>query len=301
MTRFPRWTVMSFALALTLLGIGSREGSQASPKPTRFDRLEEKLKEDPNNAQTHSRLGVAYYYAARNGKVPLIHKAIDRLERARELEPEDLWIREQLGAAYLLQSVVLLEKGPEKAKEAVDRAQSIFDALASEKPEESSVLAGHGLSLILAAGVLGKRELYPKAMAQLDRAVEVDPFEVDARLARGFTLMATPTQYFRDQTVVEDLSALLDILASGQNEKARGVIQVLLGDAWLRLKDSEKAQVEYDRALQIDSPAKSIAEDRITMLRSDRTDWKKVLSYDAIGSQCTMCHGSANAEWTPMR
>jgi hypothetical protein len=144
---------------------------------------------------------------------------------------------------------------------AMDRAMKLCEETLARDPQHGEALAWHGAGGIARAGQAfraGDRqrgmELWKSGMAEMDRAVELQPDDVGTRIPRGAVLFAASSFVPESQR-----NALLDValgdyehaleLQRGHLDKlsrhARSMLLFGLADGWRRRGDAGRARGYY--------------------------------------------------------
>ncbi len=168
--------------------------------------LETAVKQEPQNAEAHFLLGVAYfktgaYEKAREAfnrtmkldpeRAAAVHHnlgalaiqmedldtAVAEFQAALGIEPDDPDTHYQLGAAYLLQSLPSDENTP-PSQEKLDAARAEFERAWELAPGKAEVLVGLGNVYLLESNL-------PQATSYLEQAVETAPEMPEALFALG--------------------------------------------------------------------------------------------------------------------
>jgi hypothetical protein len=140
------------------------------------------------------------------------------------------------------------------------------DTLA-RKPDHAEALVWHGGGLILGAGKAFRAgdkkrgvELWTRGLAEMDRAVALEPDEVGTRIPRGATLMAIaqfvpePERSRLLATGVDDYERALALQKDDFDQLSiHGRSQLLFGlaDGWHRRGDTSKAKAYYARLSKV--------------------------------------------------
>jgi tetratricopeptide (TPR) repeat protein len=252
--------------------------------------IEAKLATDPKNAKLQQQLGWAYFYEAREGNAASLDKAIQAFERSAELAPNDLSTGRGLGMAYFLKTAFLARgKAPStEMKAAFEQTIAAFDRALARHPNDTLLLASHGSAMAIYAGVTANLEFLKQGVAEMNRAVELQPKAAHGRLFRAFTSINLPPAFRKSELVVEDFSMLIQHSAS-YNEQAEGVLRILLGDFYFTNKDAEKAKAEYTAAAQKGS-AMADGKARLTMLANGGIEAAAIQQYRGNVTNCAICH-----------
>lgn len=263
------------------------EAQEQSSSP---NQIEAKLAADPKNAKLQQQLGWAYFYEAREGNAVSLDKAIQAFERSVELAPNDLSTGRGLGMAYFLKTAFLARGKASNAglKEAFAQTIAAFDRALARYPNDTLLLASHGSAMAIYAAITANFDHLKTGVAEMNRAIELQPKAAHGRLFRAFTSINLPPAFRKSELVVEDFEMLIKHSAS-YNEQAQGVLQVLLGDFYAVNKDLEKAKAEYTAAAQKGS-AMAEAKARLTMLANGGVEATTIQQYRGNVTNCSICH-----------
>lgn len=168
----------------------------------------------------------------------------------------DLLVRDDFFAGLLHQDTA-----------ALDRAMKLCEDTLARDPNHAEAMVWHGGGLIMRAGVAfraGDRqrggELWVKGLAEMDRAIQIQPDKVGTRIPRGATLLAVA------QFVPEPERGRLLEKAVGDYERAlalqkdhfdrlsshaRSQLLYGLADGWHRRGDESKARAYYQQLQRV--------------------------------------------------
>jgi tetratricopeptide (TPR) repeat protein len=278
------FTVIFGATISFWLNADAQEQS-SSPK-----QIEAKLATDPKNAKLHQQLGWAYFYEAREGNAVSLDKAIQAFERSAELAPDDLSTGRGLGLAYFQKTAFMARGKASNAdiKSAFQQTIAAFDRALARHPNDTLLLASHGSAMAIYAGVMANLDHLKTGVAEMNRAVELEPNAAHGRLFRAFTSINLPPSFRKPEVVAEDFNMLIKHSAN-YNEQAQGVLRVLLGDFYYTNKDIEKAKAEYTAAAQTGS-AMTDAKARLTMMENGGIEAATIQQYRGNVTNCSICH-----------
>lgn len=281
---------VAVVLSIALLASPLARSQESISRPANtVAQLETKLEQDPNNARLLRRLGDAYYFAARSGDQAALTKAIRNFERSIDLDPGDAAARRSLGLTLLAKIGYL---PAEEISPVAERARSQFERVLEQAPKDATALSSHGVTLTILAGAKQDQRLFTQGVQEMNQAVELAPDNIVTRLNRGFVLLNFPAAVRDPNAVISDLTMVLDGLPKGFNERAQGVVRLLLGDLYLEMKDPQKAKSEYEQAIHLASPAAEDARLRLAALKQSRS---LDADRDALRSRltdCSLCHAN---------
>ena len=280
-------TVFTIIFAATISCWLRADAQEQSSSPLQ---IEAKIANDPKNATLQQQLAWAYFYEAREGNAASLDKAIQAFERSAELAPGDLSTGRGLGMAYFLKTAFMVRAKASNAdmQTAFEQTIAAFDRALARHPNDTLLLASHGSAMTIYAGVTANLDFLKTGVAEMNRAVELQPKAAHGRLFRAFTSINLPPAFRKSETVVEDFSMLIKHSAS-YNEQAEGVLRVLLGDFYFTNKDAEKAKAEYTAAAQKGS-AINDAKARLTMLANGGVEAAAIQQYRGNVTNCAICH-----------
>lgn len=152
--------------------------------------LEQAASRDPQNAEVHYLLGIAYGAQAEKASVfrqaSLARKTRDEFERAVALDPNHLDARFSL-VQYYVEAPAFLGGGEEKAR---DQA----NAIAARNP-------GYGHRAF--AFIDTHEKQYAAAVAELDEALKIDPNDMDALFELGHVAALSGLELQRGEAALE--------------------------------------------------------------------------------------------------
>lgn len=148
--------------------------------------------------------------------------------------------------------------------EALARGMKTAEATLSQNPNHAEALVWHGAGLYFTAGEHFRKgdgrkgmELYAKAMAEMDQAVELAPDSVGVRIPRGASLLAaTAFQPVNDRVRSEIKRAIDDYQHTYDMQKDHldklgthplGQLLMDLGNAYSRFGNNDKAKLYFDQ------------------------------------------------------
>jgi len=255
--------------------------------------LEAKAAGQPANAELQTQLGRAYFYKARLGDAQAMDKATGTLERLAAASPANTEAGRWLGISYLLKVSLLSRSGagPTEVMGAAERAAAAFDRVLEHSPNDALALGSHGFALTVSAGFKRSPDLFGRGIAEMNRAVSIDPLDIKPRLLRGFALINFPPPLRDLKTAKEDLTAILKGVAAGYNDRAEAVLHVFLGDVYLEAKETGSAKDEYEAAARMQQPAAEVARARLVALEHGGPKPEEIQRYREMANNCTVCHG----------
>jgi tetratricopeptide (TPR) repeat protein len=138
--------------------------------------------------------------------------------------------------------------------EAFKRAMAACEKTLAENPNHPEALIYHGIGLLFQSQ--GDAQVFPKALAEMDRAVELDPNSLSVRIPRGSAVMAVVRQ-MPDSPMTRALleKAQTDFEYAYGTQKAQlaeigthplGELLQNLGDIKSRLNQPDDAQKYYE-------------------------------------------------------
>ncbi len=147
-------------------------------------------------------------------------------------------------------------------REAFGRGMKAAAETIAADPNHAEALVWHGAGLYFQAGQAFQQgdsgkgmELYGKAMAQMDKAVQLAPDKIGVRIPRGSGLLAGTAVQPMDERVrsevkraVEDYQHSFDLQKDHldkMSEHTLGQLLLGLGDAYSRLGDKDNARVYF--------------------------------------------------------
>ena len=153
--------------------------------------------------------------------------------------------------------------------ERLARGMATCERYLSANPDHAEALVWHGGGLIVQAGQAFRRgdlarggELWTRSLAEMGRAVALEPDNVGVRIPRGAVLLQAARSLREDrqrpilELAVGDYEHALARQApyfSSLSEHARGQLLFGLADGWARLARPDKARAYFNR-LVTDAP-----------------------------------------------
>jgi hypothetical protein len=139
-----------------------------------------------------------------------------------------------------------------------DRAMALCESVLASEPDHAEALVWHGSGILFRAGQAFQAgdfqkggELWGRGMAEMSRAVSLQPENVGVRIPRAATLTEASRQMPPAQAgpvlklAVDDYEKVLALQApyfDKLSDHARGELLFGLADGWARLGDQEKAR-----------------------------------------------------------
>jgi hypothetical protein len=141
---------------------------------------------------------------------------------------------------------------------ALDRAMAITSKVLSQNPGHAEALVWHGAGLFFQAGQAFQSgnqqagmQLWQKSMAEMDRAVELEPNNIGVRIPRGGPLLAGTRQMPADmarplvERAVSDYRTVYDMQKSQLSTMPthpKGELLIGLADGYDRLGEKEQSR-----------------------------------------------------------
>jgi tetratricopeptide (TPR) repeat protein len=153
-------------------------------------------------------------------------------------------------------------------KEALARGMVTTEKILAENPNHAEALVWHGAGIFFESGQqfrLGNpekgMELYQKALAEMDRAVQLEPDNIGVRIPRGAALLGAARSMGKDNPIVPSLfeRALSDHMRAYELQKdtmdrmgehPKGELLFALGDVNSRLGKPEEAEKFFQLILE---------------------------------------------------
>lgn len=162
---------------------------------------------------------------------------------------------------------VLLQSGRQQFQEArkagtdeaYQKAEATFTQALQLEPKSIEALTYRGLVKFERSGLLAKQghfdasgALTNEAVADLDRAVSLDPNDYQARLMRGLSYAQFPSFLNKGTTAIEDLEVVTKHSQfASQSAAARARVQLTLGRAYAAAGQTEKAGESFGAAIAV--------------------------------------------------
>lgn len=181
-------------------------------------------------------------------------------ERARELHPEDPWLRHYHGYTLYRIGLAAMEEGPQAADAPLERAQRVLQASARQDsiPESFALLAST-LGMRIAADPEARAQSMGRRSQQALRAAEaVGPENPRVWLVKGVNAFHTPEQYGGGaETAREHLEKALALLREEAPDApepswGRAEAHAYLGQVHARQGRTEEARAQYEKALEVE-------------------------------------------------
>lgn len=144
-----------------------------------------------------------------------------------------------------------------------DKAMTLCEALLADNPDHAEALVWHGAGVAFRSGLAFQAgdfqkgmELWGRGLAEMERAVSLQPDNVAVRIPRAATLTEASRQMPPAQAgpvlklAVDDYEKVLALQApylDKLSDHARGELLFGLADGWARLGDKEKARAYFTR------------------------------------------------------
>ncbi|MCD6156105.1 MAG: tetratricopeptide repeat protein [Candidatus Atribacteria bacterium] len=155
-----------------------------------------------------------------------------------EIPPEDIY-----KALLISAQKHLANNDLEKAKTLLEKNISVFP----EKAENHALLGKALFALYKKTPESFKKEEYGiRAFMEFAKALELDPQNQEALLARARARLEVPEPLGSPELALEDLSRVI------QQNPGQPEAYVLLGKAYLALNRPEKAKINFHKALELD-------------------------------------------------
>jgi tetratricopeptide (TPR) repeat protein len=231
-----------------------------------------------------------YNYQFRTGKNEVAPLAVALLEEAVLRDPRSTELWNALGVAYFL-NVSSDFQAAGNFKDVLsnaERAKDSYEKALQIDPNDAFALAGRGMARSLLANRQERAAELHGGVADMDRAVELDPGLVPIRLMRAFTTVNLAPEFRSIDSIADDLQFLITVSAGN---RAADVLRVLLGDAYMEAKDAESARRQYAAVADTNSFAGSLAQSRLLVMQRNGSIAADAEKLRNNLSQCTMCHG----------
>jgi tetratricopeptide (TPR) repeat protein len=235
--------------------------------------------------------GRSFKYQFRAGRYEVAPQAVDFLEAAVRESPNNRELLNELGTAYFMQITATLRSGAERqsALPIAEKAKAVYARALQLEPTDAYALAGRSMARIVLSSRAQNAEELRAALADLDRAKELEPTSVAVRLMRGFNSLALPRQ-LRNAGAVEDDLRFLQNVATGT--RAADTLAVLLGDLYLEDGRVTDARQQYEAAAQASSSGGELARARLESIERGGVAANEIAALRGkLSSECTMCHG----------
>jgi hypothetical protein len=144
-----------------------------------------------------------------------------------------------------------------------ERAMTLCETILANSPDHAEALVWHGGGLAFRSGLAFQSgdfqkggELWGRGMAEMGRAVSLEPDNVGVRIPRAATLMEASRQMPAAQAgpilklAVDDYERVLALQSAyfdKLSDHARGELLFGLADGWARLGDKDKARDYFTR------------------------------------------------------
>ena len=235
--------------------------------------------------------GRSFKYQIRSGRYDLAPKAVEFLEAAVREHPGNVALLNELGTAYFMQTTAVMRAGapPQSIVPLMQNAKTTYERALQLAPADAYALAGRSMArIVLSNRPQGADELRA-ALADLDRAVELEPTRVAVRLMRAFNSLAMPRQMRNPANVVDDLRFLQNV---APGTRAGDTLAVLLGDVYFEEGRVTDARQQYESAAEGPGTGGELARARLAALGQGGVAVSEMMKVRGkLGAECTMCHG----------
>ena len=232
-----------------------------------------------------------YQFRFRAGQYDVAPAYIAMLEEATKADPENADLCNALGLAYLTQAAGAALTGgkPADAWIAGQKGSRMLERALKLNPDHAEALSIHGGVQAMMASLMKSPEQAAKGAAEMNRAVELAPNLVRARLSRAFNGLNLPASLRNNDAEAEDLDFLIKVAGKS---RPGDFMHIMRGDLYFELGQPDLARSQYEIASKSSPPAATEATVRLTALAQGgvpAADIKKLRS--AAGAQCALCHG----------
>ncbi|HKV40787.1 MAG TPA: hypothetical protein VJX67_16355 [Blastocatellia bacterium] len=299
-------TVVMVLLSAVAGGVWTRGGSAnqvagrsprsaaagSSKQADQIKDLEQRAAREPGSAELRQKLGIAYFYKARLGDAESADKSIAVLEQQIKAAPDDIASARWLGLSDFVK-VGLLDRQRASSEEmaaALTKTLAAFQLVLDRLPNDAVALSAHGAALLFLARNKRSMDLFTRGIDEMNRAVSTNPSDIDPKLLRSLTLLNLPGQFRSPQVLTGDFAAILKGMQAGYNDRARAVLEVLLGDAYIEAKQDTLAKSEYEAAATLPQPAAEVARTRLAAMAQGQPVTQAIQKYHEMAVQCASCH-----------
>ena len=213
------------------------------------------------------------------------------LERATAADPgsADLW--NALGEAYLTHAATAGKRGDQDRaalRANFERASSAYERALQLDPRDARALGGHGMTLVVLASFARRADWVTRGLAEMARAVALEPNDVRVRLARAFTEVNLPPA-MRDTPAIQDDFAFL--LQRTDGTRPGDVLRILRGDLFAESGAAGSARRDYLAADRAGSSSQAQSRARLIALDRDEPPRAAIAELRSrLASDCMMCH-----------
>lgn len=276
-----RTTLLSLLLSAAMF---TPAGAAAPPSADSFDR------------RAILRQSAMYQLEFRQGNMDGIHAHVALLEKATTAVTGDAELWYAAGIAYFAQAAQIGlasgnaadASGPyQKGTAAVHRALE----LDPDHPEALALQAGTRLMM---ANFARKPEVVAQlqrtAVAEMNRAVAIDPASTRARLQRAFSGLVLPAALRNHTAEAEDLDFLI---SEAGRSRSGDYMKIMRADLDFELGRHKEAQELYVKVERYSTKAAAdVARSRLGALERGVVPLDDIKALRAAaGAQCVMCHG----------
>lgn len=242
------------------------------------------------------RQAALYQQQFRTGNVAILPDYLAMLEQATMTTTDnaDLWyamgvahFANAAGAVRGTGSIDMAAVAPmyQKGSAALERALQ----LDPEHPEAIALRAGTRLML---AAFARKPEviavLRESAIAEMNRAIALDPDSKRARLQRAFSGLTLPEEFRNHANEAADLEWLM---AVSKGSQSGDYISLMRADLYFEQGDYDEAREMYEKVQRSSSPAALVATKRLSAMEAGRISTDSIMTLRrAAGADCGMCH-----------
>lgn len=232
-----------------------------------------------------------YQIQFRTGQYDVAPRFVAMMEEATKANPENADLANEMGTAYLAQVAggMLTGGKPADAWTGVQKGMHALEHALELNPDQAEALATHGGVQAVIASFQQAPQLAAKGVAEMNRAVELEPKSVRIRLARAFNGLNLPDGLRDHAAEAEDLDFLIKVAGSS---RAGDYLRIMRGDLYSELGETDLAKEQYEMASKTSSPAAGEAGARLSALSQGGVAVKDIKKLrNAAGANCTMCHG----------
>ena len=143
------------------------------------------------------------------------------------------------------------------AEEYIDKSEEIIDALLDKSPENSTLLAYKGAYIAFTIGISNLKAIYlgRRSIKYIDKAIELDPENIQANIEKGNSLYYCPSVFGGDKT-----EAIKYYLKAVKSFEEQGLVvnnwmyintMTALGQAYEATDQVQLAKSSYEKIIRI--------------------------------------------------
>jgi hypothetical protein len=234
----------------------------------------------------------AYQDRYRTGDLTVVPAYVAMLDAATRNFPQDADVWYAMGVAHLAHAATALVPGgnPADAMAPMQKGPVALWKALQIKPDHADAMAQLGGVQAMLGPVLQRPAMLTRGIAQMNKAVEIAPASVRARLQRAFIGLSLPEELRDRAAEAADLEFLSDAADFG---RPGDYVRLLRADLHAEVGERAAAQTLYRFVAATGSTAAARdAQARLVALDAGGVPMSDIKALrSAAGAQCAMCHG----------